>query len=355
DHGAAELELAGHVDRDVAEQRERRAERDRLRRVGGADERVRHDDRVRELVRVDDLLAEDRGDGVALADVGAAERLHRDDLAAEVDGRAVDGWVVDPAAPVEVGPAHQVEVEPQLDARVLDLADVLELRAQEALRGWEAHGDQRVERALVVVGEVDADAAAEQSGLEAGLDLAAAFRAERRVAELAGREAGLAVVAGDGVPGADGVERAGRAAGLADGGAELQRLPPFEGPELVVREDVGRHELRVGLEPEVAAERAVAVHAQARGDEQPVLPADGLLEEEAGVDDALPVVAGDAAAGGGLERRLAGPGELLGGHGDGAAVVREELAAPGERRGERAAERVVERADVVDREQRLPP
>src|SRR5690606_41179091 len=121
---------------------------------------------------------------------------------------------------------------------------------------------QRVERAMVVVGEVDADAAAEKSGLEAGLDLAAAFRAERRVAELAGREAGLAVVAGDGVPGADGVERAGRAAGLADGGAHLHGLPPRVRPERLLGEDVGRHELRAGLEPEVAAERAGAVHAQ---------------------------------------------------------------------------------------------
>src|SRR5690606_22089987 len=120
-------------------------------------------------------------DRIALPDIGPAERLDRDDLAAQVDGFAVDRRIVETAGPREVLPADEVDVEAQLDPSVLEFADVLELRIEETLRRREAHRDQRVERALVVVCEVDPDTAAEEARLETGLDLAAAFRSERRI------------------------------------------------------------------------------------------------------------------------------------------------------------------------------
>src|SRR5690606_24992667 len=136
---------------------------------------------------------------------------------------------------------------------------------------------------LVVPGQVGAEPAVEPAGIEAELDLAGPLRPEVRVPDVAGREGGGAAE-GEGAPGPGGIEGAGRASGVPDRRAELDLAPPGL-PERLVGDDVRRADLRVDLEPELLAEGAAPVDPGAGGQEDPVVEADQVVEEETAGDD----------------------------------------------------------------------
>src|SRR5690606_20031318 len=160
---------------------------------------------------------------------------------------------------------------------VLDLADVHEARTGEA-GGRRARSEQdRVPRRLVVPGEIDTHTVVEQAGLEAELDLAAALRAERRVADRGGRDRADVVRAGHGGEGAERVERAGLLAGLAVGGAQAEGVDLGDAPERLLADDPGEGGGRGPDQVQLLAERALVVRAQRRAHEEPALPVALLL------------------------------------------------------------------------------
>src|SRR5690606_6857439 len=133
-----------------------------------------------------------------------------------------------------------------------------------------------------------------------------------------------------GIPRAHGVEGARSAPRLPVRGAQLD-LPPRRAPEALVAHHPGARHLRVDLQAEALAERAVAVHAQAGGDEVLVRDVEHVLQEEAGVPDLLPALAGTlerARADRGVDRA----GEVLALALDVVLVVADGLSAPGEAR-----------------------
>src|SRR5262249_28283119 len=138
---------------------------------------------------------------------------------------------------------------------------------------------------------------------------------------------------------------------FTDGGAELERRENVRGPEALVRKHIRCAQLRIGLQSEARSECRVAVDAQAAGEEEPVAPPDKLLQEEAGVDDARPVITTQRNRRGGGERRVAGTRERLSGHTREVLAILEQLTAPRERRGDGSTpHRVLKRARVVERQ-----
>src|SRR5690606_5362626 len=134
------------------------------------------------------------------------------------------------------------------------------------------------------------------------------FRTEVRVAAVLGQECRVPDVA-DRVPGADRVERPRRAAGLSICRAQLDGSH-LGRPEVLLADDPGARDLRVGLEAEALAERAVPVHAEAERDEVLVGDVEHVLEEEARVPHLLAVLLGPAYRAR-ADRRLDGAGEVL--------------------------------------------
>src|SRR5690606_39297163 len=72
-------------------------------------------------------------------------------------------------------------VDPELDALVVDLADVHEVRTRPAAGRRVVDREQRVLRRLVVEGEVEADTTLQDRRIEAQLDLVARLRLQVRV------------------------------------------------------------------------------------------------------------------------------------------------------------------------------
>src|SRR5690606_36429295 len=78
---------------------------------------------------------------------------------------------VRPGRPLETGALEQDAVDGDLEAAVLDRADVRQLLVQESLRRRVRHLEQCVTRALEVGRQLDADAVVPQPGIEAELEL----------------------------------------------------------------------------------------------------------------------------------------------------------------------------------------
>src|SRR5690606_3500316 len=162
--------------------------------------------------------------------------------------------------------------------------DVHVPRAGEA-GGRRARTEQdRVPGRLVVPGEVDPQAVIEQAGLEAELDLGAALRTQRRVADRGRRDRADVVRAGHRREGPQRVERAGLLTGLAVRGAQAQRVDHRDVPERLLADDPGEGGLRIPDQVEVLTERAVVIRAHRGGQEEPVLPGELLLPEDADGD-----------------------------------------------------------------------
>ena len=162
---------------------------------------------------------------------------------------------------------------------ILHLADVLELPVEEALRRRVAHLDERVERARVEVREVHASSDRRtRSSRSRARARACVSGPSFELPIWFGVKPGFASSPAIGSHVRDGVERPGRLAGFADRRAQLERLPLVARPEPVLGEHVRDADLRVRLEPEVLAERAVAVDAQAEREERAVVPAELLLQ-----------------------------------------------------------------------------
>src|SRR5688572_5316736 len=179
--------------------------------------------------------------------------------------------------------------------------------------------------------EVHVDAALERTGFEPKLELARPLRTQIRVAKLVRREARLAFVAGNGRPRASRVERTRRLSGLTERGAQLEEVDPLRGPEAVVRDDVRRADLWVGLQTEIVAERAVPVDTHARRQRQAIVPAQLFLQEEPGVDLALTSVVRHVPACCRLQGWLVRSGKLVADERHRPQVVLKELTTPGER------------------------
>ena len=215
-----------------------------------------------------------------------AQRVGLQDPAANAEGRRVE---VD----LERLTVDDVGRGRDLHALVAHGPEVLELRAgidhargqTAAATGRQRHGDQRVVRHLVVIGERQGGATARefrvqpQLGLVGPLglqfDITEATRRHPRDVGARQRDRCEDVVV-------QRVERTGVEPRGADRTPQPQRIEPAEAREEgLLRHDPRGGELRVQDVPERPAERRVVVAAQGPGHEEPVLPPEPLLGEAA--------------------------------------------------------------------------
>src|SRR5690606_32277275 len=162
-------------------------------------------------VRVRDAPVPGHGNRVALDDA-PGERVERLD-AAEVEHLRVGRRDTEARIEAPALTLNDRAVDLQLDALVLELADVLELAVAEAERRHARHVHERVGRLLAEVGERRRQAVVEPRAVESGLELGRHFRTQVRVAAVLGQECRVPDVA-EPVPGAERVVRQRRSAGL---------------------------------------------------------------------------------------------------------------------------------------------
>ena len=237
--------------------------------------------------------------------------------------------IADAGGDVEVAATEDVEIQLDFVTGVHEVANVDQLGARETERRSLLHRDQRLVGVLVEVRVLQVHATVQGTGVETKFDFARALRTEVGVADLVGGEGRLAGFCGHGAPGADGVERARRLAGVANGAAQLEGLNDAAGPERFIRDHVRGADLGVGLDAEALAEGAVAVGAGADRHEEHITPADGLLRKVAGVDHALLRDTRDTLERAREERRVAGAGEVVALQVGRVHLVLEQLSADG--------------------------
>src|SRR5688572_15474977 len=129
--------------------------------------------------------------------------------------------------------------------------------------------------------ELEPHAAAEQTRVEAELQLLATLRLELWVAELPHRERRLILIADHGREGTRGVERARLLARRTPGRAQPQLIREAERPERLLRDHPRRRQLRVDRRVELGAERTVVIAAHCGREKCAVAPADLLLHVDA--------------------------------------------------------------------------
>src|SRR5690606_350445 len=120
-----------------------------------------------------------------------------------------------------------------------------------------------------------------QGEVEAELQLRAGLRPDLRVARVARVERGRAVRTGEHGVLVAACEGARLPAGFPPGTAQPEGVDQVEVPERLLGNDPRGRELRVLLELELGAEGRVVVEAHRGREEDPVLPAQLLLDVEA--------------------------------------------------------------------------
>src|SRR5690606_19134900 len=199
------------------------------------------DDRIRNLVRVHQTSATNDTDRLALDDEPVIAHRERG-RSAERQHLAVIRREGATELPREAGHLDDPCVDGELDALVLQLADVLQLTAPVSIGGNLGHVHERSRHFLLVVRELRGDAVGQDGCIEPELQLGGALGTELRITDRP-RTEGRKSAPARRVPRTNRVERTGRAAGETVRGPELD-LPPLILPEGFVREDIGEARLR---------------------------------------------------------------------------------------------------------------
>src|SRR5205085_8915337 len=101
---------------------------------------------------------------------------------AKIDRLARHRRVAQPPRPLERSQTHRRAGERQLDAAILERADVLELRTGEALGRRVIHTDEGVDRLRAVEGRLETETILERGEIEADFHLAGALGSEIGIA-----------------------------------------------------------------------------------------------------------------------------------------------------------------------------
>src|SRR5687768_3814153 len=187
--------------------------------------------------------------------------------------------------PAEVALVDDLAFEAKLDALLRDLARVEELaaRPKPGARRYAA-GEDRVLRAVAVIGEVDPNPVVEHPGLETKFQPFHAFGLEVFVTERVRCENALSVRAGNGIQRPQGRVDSWLLPRGAEGGAKpetVEHVRQYLSNRRFFAGDVRDARLRVAHPLHLTAERAVVVHASRSGEVEAIAPPDLLLEVEA--------------------------------------------------------------------------